>query len=287
MDRLTSPHFAINPLASVALRRGPSHRAELRSQLLFGEIVELLERRGKEWCLVRCVDDGLEAYALLHQLLPIKPEEAADWQTHFAFAFDLFQPIHGPNSFFPISTGARLPRFDGLRFKLNRQLFTYSGQAINPTELRPSADLVASIGRKFLNAPFLWGGRTPFGIDSPGLIQLVYRMAGIQLPRFPEQQVAIGEAVDFAELAQAGDLAFFENRSGRITHVGLLLPNQQLLHVAEKVRIDLVDHFGVFDTTSKTYNYRLRIIKRLLPVGPPSQGFYLEEIDRKQQLDLF
>lgn len=288
MKRHHPNSFAITPLASVALRRGPSHRAELRSQLLFGEIVEITELRGNDWCRVRCPEDGLEAYALKEQLLPITGKERQAWEANFAFALDLFQPIHGPNSFFPISPGARLPKFDGLRFRLNQKLYTYSGQAVNPEELLPSAELLASMGQKFLNAPFLWGGRTPFGIDSPGLIQLIYRLVGIQLPRFAEQQVAYGSTVDFAELARAGDLAFFENRSGRIAYTGLLLPNQRILYVAEKVRIDQLDHFGIFNVETKTYTHRLRIIKRLLPQTESQNGYYLEQIgSQQQQLDLF
>jgi len=103
------------------------------------------------------------------------------------------------------------------------------------------------------------------GIDCSGFTQTVYKIAGIKLPRDAYQQVEEGELVDFMEQAEAGDLAFFENNKGRITHVGIILSENEVIHAHGKVRIDKIDHFGIFNSDTQKYSHKLRVIKRVLP----------------------
>ncbi|HSI91779.1 MAG TPA: C40 family peptidase, partial [Adhaeribacter sp.] len=117
----------------------------------------------------------------------------------------------------------------------------------------------------FLRAPYVWGGKSVFGIDCSGFVQQVMGVCGVQMPRDAWQQVAIGEEVHFATLAQPGDLAYFENAEGRIIHVGILLENQQIIHAHGEVRIDYLDHYGIYNQQRKRYSHRLRLIKRVLP----------------------
>jgi hypothetical protein len=60
-------------------------------------------------------------------------------------------------------------------------------------------------------------------------------------------------------------LAFFENNQGRISHVGILMPEGKLIHCYGGVRIDKVDHYGIYDEARQVYSKRLRLIKRILP----------------------
>lgn len=280
--------FGICPLSTVAIRNRSSHKSEMISQLLFGEMVEVLEQKGRQWSRVRCRDDNFVGWVATQQLEEITPQEVETYAAHYAFALELYQAANRDEDFLPITLGARLPKFDGMRFQLGHQFYTYSGQAAFPEDIVPRARLVMKIARRFLRVPMLWGGRSPLGVDAAGLVQVVYRIAGQTLPREAFQQVLRGTAVHFVEQSLPGDLAFFENRSGRITHTGIIFPDQQILHVDGQVRLDRIDHYGIFNTSQQRYTHRLRIIKRLLPPDPgPQLSLSDEAVLEQQQMELF
>jgi cell wall-associated NlpC family hydrolase len=116
----------------------------------------------------------------------------------------------------------------------------------------------------YLNSPYLWGGRTPFGIDCSGYSQIVYRMCGVDLPRDASQQAEVGDRLSFIEEATPGDLAFFDNNEGRITHVGILLGDNKIIHASGKVRVDRIDHQGIFNDEMHDYSHHLRLITRVI-----------------------
>ncbi|MCB0636101.1 MAG: C40 family peptidase [Lewinella sp.] len=255
--------FAICPLSTIPVRHGASHRSEMGSQLLFGEMVEVLEEKGRTWSKVHCLEDDYIGWVASSQLQPVSPAEYKHFREHFAYSLDVFHLLMGNEDAMPVTLGAHLPDFDGMRFALGNQDFTFSGQAVFPADIKPGPAMVIKIARKLLNAPFLWGGRSPLGIDSGGLVQLACKIAGYQLPRTPELQVNRGESVDFVEQALPGDIAFFENNQGRISHAGILLPDGKVIHVNEKVRIDTIDHYGIFNYDLGRYTHRLRVVKRI------------------------
>lgn len=257
--------FGICPLSVAPLRAAPSHKSEMASQLLFGELVEVMERKGRQWLKVRCVHDNFVAWAATNQLTELTPSEFESIQENFAFGLELVQAAMGYNHFIPITIGARLPNFDGLNFKLGEMQFTYSGQAVASSDLKKQAGFLIKMAKRYLNAPFVWGGRSPFGIDGSGLVQVLFSMTGHQLPRDPAAQIEIGQTIDFVEQVQAGDLAFFENKNGRIFHVGLVMEDQAIIHAHGQVRIDRLDHYGIFNEETKRYTHKLRLCKRILP----------------------
>lgn len=256
---------ALCHLSIVPVRSSASDKSEQVSQLLFGEAVEILEWKGKTWAKVRCTVDNSIGWVQARQLLPLTNEEARLFTDRFAYCLDVFQPLLSDDFSIPLSLGARLPDFDGMKFALNGKTYRYSGQAVFPENLTPSADLVLKIARRFLWAPYQWGGRGPLGIDASGLVQLVFQLVGIRLPRLAEQQVHFGSLVDFIEQSVPGDLAFFENLASNITHVGILMPDEKIIHTGAYVRIDRLDHYGIFNQERGRYTHRLRVIKRLLP----------------------
>lgn len=261
--------YGISSLSVVPVRSSAVVTSEIYTQLLFGELVEILDKKGKHWLKVRCQWDNAIGWIEANQLQSITPSEYQIYQNNFAYVLDLMQPLMSEEHFMPITIGAHLPSFDGLQSHIGESSYRFSGQAVFPTDIRPTPDVIQKLARKYLYAPYLHGGRSPFGVDSAGLVQVVYQMVGIRLGREPMQQVNEGEVIDFVTQAQHGDLAFFENRAGRVSHVGIILADSQIIHSYGRVRIDRLDHYGIFDEAAGKYTHKLRLIRRVLPPIPP------------------
>lgn len=261
----------------------------MRSQLLFGELFEVLDRKGRQWFKIRCLWDNHVGWVSAHQVTSITPSEFEQYRRHHAYNLEIMQPIRADDHFLPITLGAQLPNFDGIRFHVGLLHFTYSGQAVFPDDVQPRAAFIIKMARRFLNAPYLWGGRSPFGIDSDGFVQLIYKLIGQTLPREAAEQIFLGETVDFAEQALPGDLAFFEDRNGKVNHCGIILPDQKIIHAYGKVRIDTLDHYGIFNEDHQRYTHNLRLIKRLLPADerPAQNGKIAKETTANRQVELF
>lgn len=278
----------ICPVSIVPVRNSSSNKSEMISQLLFGELAEVLETKGRQWVKVRCAWDNFVGWAAANQLKPVTPSEFERFGRDFAYSLELFHTILAEDFCVPIVMGAQLPGFDGMRFKLEDHFFTFSGQAVFPEHIEQDTDFILKIARKYLHAPFLWGGRSPMGIDAPGLIQMVFKLAGMQMPREAEQQVYLGEAVDFLEQSRPGDIAFFENKAGRIAHCGIILPNREVLHAYGSVRIDAIDHFGIYNKKQARYTHRLRVVKRMLKSKAVEKETAAKAVEKAQgQYELF
>lgn len=276
------------PLSLVPVRASAAESSDMVSQLLFGELVEIIETKGRLWSRVRCQWDNLVGWVATHQLQAITPSEFVTFNEHFAYNLEITQAVMGSDFFLPITLGAQLPNFDGIRFQLADAIYTFSGQAVFPKDITPTSDFILKIARRYLHAPALSGGRSPFGIDSSGLTQMVFKIAGVRIPREAPQQVFMGETIDFIEQSQPGDLAFFEDRAGRIAHVGILMPNLQIIHAYGKVRIDTIDHFGIYNNDQARYTHRLRVVKRVLPKLQPLTKDSVQPVDLvKNQIELF
>ena len=255
--------YATGRFTAAAIRSRPRSNAELTSQLLLGEPVLLLEE-GREFSRVQCCDDDFEGYVRSDQLLKVDEATYRRQRDNPAFALELYTSMLSDRFGLPVTFGARLPDYDGLRLRHGNQRFSYSGQAALSEDLRTDADLIIRLARKWLFSPELTGGRTPTGIDAASLIQLVARLINFKLPRTAEAMSHHGRTVDFVVQCQPADLAFFDDAKGKITHVGLMLPGSQVLHVNDRVRIDAIDHYGIFNYEVGRYTHRLRIVKRLL-----------------------
>ncbi|MEM9916528.1 MAG: C40 family peptidase [Bacteroidota bacterium] len=280
-------NLGICPLSVVPIRSSSSNKSEMVSQILFGEMVEYIEKKGS-WSKIRCIWDNYIGWVDSRQLKPITHSEFEQYSSHYAYSLELVQGAMGEGYYLPVTLGATLPNYDGIRFNLNGSSYTFSGQAIYPLEVKPTAELVLKIARRYLYAPYLWGGRSPMGIDCSGFTQVIFKMIGINIARDAYEQVEYGQLIDFMEQALPGDLAFFENQKKRITHVGIIMPGGEIIHASGQVRIDRIDHYGIFNEELKKYTHRLRVVKRILPEYiPTSSPLEVKEAVADNQIELF
>ncbi len=259
--------YAACQVSIAPLRAHPSDKSEMVSQLLFGETVEITDSKDG-WRHVVCAWDGFVGWVDAKQVRTLTPSEYDDYREHSSVNLSLVEGLMAADHFIPLTLGAALPRYDGLRCQLGDLSFQFSGPVVTPDQAPRTGEWVAKIARRYLHAPYLWGGRSPFGIDATGFTQMVFKIAGIRLLRDAGQQVTQGRTVDFMEQCQLGDLAFFDNGKGDIGHVGIILPDCYVIHASGKVRIDKLDHFGIFNAEQTRYTHQLRVVKRLLPDAP-------------------
>jgi hypothetical protein len=235
------------------------------TQLLFGDAYKVLDERAK-WVRIRLAFDAYECWIDRKQNLFIEKEEyeiiAALKGT--PVAGDLVSVLRDESGqMFPVLLGASLPGLREGNLSIGSKSFTLEGAVIEMHK-KPIKPLICNYAALFLNAPYLWGGRSPFGIDCSGFTQIAYKMAGKNLPRDAWQQAELGTTLSFVEESEPGDLAFFDDEEGNIIHVGILLDEGRIIHASGKVRIDHIDHYGIFNSEIKGYSHKLRLIKKLL-----------------------
>lgn len=256
-------NYGIIKLSVVPLRAEPAHRSEQISQLLFGESYEVMQEQ-HGWLLIRCLYDDYQGWINAAQHVGLAEKDfMLLGDTVKAVALETACTASSSESSLALLAGSTLPAFDGLNFKIGREKFVYNGQAIIPDGARNPV-LLEKVAMRYLNAPYLWGGRSPFGIDCSGFTQVVFKFLNIALKRDAYQQAEEGVALNFLEESTVGDLAFFANEEGKITHTGILLKDNRIIHASGKVRIDKIDHFGIFQTETKKYSHQLKIIRRVL-----------------------
>lgn len=251
--------LAICQVSVSPLRSAASDSAEMVSQVLFGEKVFILEELEK-WTKIRLAFDGYEGWVDPKQILIVSEEEFnADAQDKFAI--NAYNQASENGLPFTLTLGAELRALKENKIKIAEKCFEYYGVY---TSGKKSKDQLVELAKLYLNVPYLWGGKSTFGIDCSGFTQQVYKLGGYQLPRDAYQQAELGEVLSFVEEAEPGDLAFFDNEDGRIIHVGIILGDYKIIHAHGKVRIDPFDSNGIFNTDAQKYSHRLRFIKKVI-----------------------
>ena len=251
--------FAICQVSVAPLRAESSDRSEMVSQILFGEKVNILESK-KNWVKIKAEFDGYEGWADSKQFLEISEEEfnSIRIEKYASESFNLAVENDNPVT---LPMAVSLPNLENGKIKFGSLEMEYLGEFFSG-KLEKSA--IPDLALLYLNTPYLWGGKSVFGIDCSGFVQQVYKFSGIKLPRDAYQQAEIGHALSFVEEAEPGDLAFFDNPEGKIIHVGIILEENKIIHAHGKVRIDPMDSTGIFNTDSQMYSHKLRVIKQIL-----------------------
>ena len=242
-------------------RSEPSDKSEMVTQLLFGETYTVLEGN-RNWMFIENNFDGYQCWIdpKQHHERPDDMEVIKD-SSLLKRCGDPFGYLTGAdNHRYGIPCGSILRGYKEGRVHMLERSLLFEGRVA-----RHDRESIIRHAWRFLHAPYLWGGKTALGIDCSGLMQVIFACAGIDLPRDAYQQATKGESVDFIDLAEPGDLVFFDNEDKRITHVGVVLEKERILHASGFVRIDKLDHQGIFDVDTKTYTHKLRLIRRLIP----------------------
>jgi hypothetical protein len=254
--------YGICNLSIVPLRSGPSHQVELISQVLFGEHFKVLEKR-KEWSKIRLAFDRYEGWIDNKQYELILQETYVQLTESTSFLVgNLVDFITNDREVLSTLTlGAHLPHFSENKLHVGNHHFQYEGAFISGKKEKLNLIKTAFL---FLNTPYLWGGKTPFGIDCSGFSQMVYKLNGYQLLRDASAQATQGEVLSFIEESEPGDLAFFDNNEGAITHVGIIMKDNYIIHAHGNVRIDRLDHSGIYNVDTKRHTHKLRVIKKII-----------------------
>jgi len=228
------------------------------TQILYGEHYKVLKTQDK-WIQIELAFDDYKGWIDKRQHWEIggKSYEQLNKKVSIVSS-DLVAPVNCPDHIaFPVLIGSNLPKIPELKCE-------YDGNTTNVAKINKSRSNLIENAFMYLNAPYLWGGRSPFGIDCSGFTQMVYKMNGFKLPRDAWQQAEVGDSLSFIEEAEEGDLAFFDNDDGKIIHVGIMLTNNQIIHASGKVRIDRIDHQGIFNQETNDYSHHLRLIKKVI-----------------------
>ena len=254
--------FGICPLAIIPVRREPEEKSEMVTQLLFGEGFEILESTLK-WMKIQTIYDSYIGWVDSKTIQPASYSDIDEEENVFCCS-DINAIVKTSSGNQYITLGSTLPYLKNKKGKLGNEEFSFQGVALNSNLLERTDQNIQMMAEKFLNAPYLWGGRTIWGIDCSGFTQIVFKMFGIKLKRDAFQQAEQGILINFVDEARTGDLAFFKNDEGRIVHVGMIVSKNRIIHSSGKVRVDHFDHFGIYNSEKKNYSHQLRFIKRIL-----------------------
>jgi gamma-D-glutamyl-L-lysine dipeptidyl-peptidase len=240
------------------VRESPSHKSEMTSQILFGERFGIVDSV-VNWLKVVTLFDSFTGWIDGSQAIT-QEWNPADKGIITGMVTECIRPDKTTVTLMP---GSEIfnPDLSSGTFKCLDEEWRLSGEPY--TQYLLSAGNIPDTAKQFLNVPYLWGGRTPGGIDCSGLVQIVYKIHGIQLPRNSYEQAECGKSVNFIEEALPGDLLFFSGEAETISHVAILYSPGKVIHSSGTVKIDTIDHQGIWSNEKGKYTHYLRAIKRI------------------------
>jgi hypothetical protein len=255
--------YGIAEASFIPVRKDPDSASEMTSQLLFGEIFEVLERK-EGWMLVRNRYDGYEGWISPAMTSLFTEVTLGEYEAMEASPVrEKFCSVRGPEGTLLVPAGSVMYYHTGdpLHIRCGK---TYE---LDRPPGKPETDELKALEElkgQLLNVPYLWGGKSSYGTDCSGLVQTIFRILDIPLLRDASQQVGQGSIVNMMTETRTGDLAFFDNDEGEIVHTGIITAPGEILHASDCVRLDAIDHQGIYSMQLGKYTHRLRVIKRVL-----------------------
>ncbi|WMJ74841.1 NlpC/P60 family protein [Cytophagaceae bacterium ABcell3] len=257
--------YGICHLSVVSVRKEPSDKSEITTQLLFGDGFVILDAsKDGKWLYIHIAWDNYTGWIDAKQFKVISEDffkilHSMQWP----FCKDLVGLLHGAHRVTPVLYGSSLPVLNNNITSIETEAFRFQGDVNYPIKVA-NFQYMKTVACYYLSAPYLWGGKTHFGIDCSGFIQQVSRICGIKMPRDAWQQAKEGQVV-FPGSAKPGDYAFFADEHGEVIHVGIILEHDKIIHASGEVRVDFVDSKGISLKRGKNYTHLLHSIKRVLP----------------------
>lgn len=256
--------YGVCRLSVVSVRSEPRHTAEQVTQLLFGDHYEVVEMSAdRQWASIRLYADQSEGWIDARQHHAISEEYFNQINTtDYKITTDVASPVLYKKAPLTVVMGSIVPISSSELFKIEEQ-FAFNGEAKSLGQRRDS-DFVKITARKYMSAPYQWGGKSPFGIDHGGLVQMVFRIAGYSLPRDIKRLSVQGKKVgSFAE-ARTGDIAFFSIKGNTPTHCGILMGEDRIIHAHGQVRMDAINEEGIIVPETKIYTHFLHSLRRVI-----------------------
>tara|TARA_B100000941_G_scaffold288484_1_gene265472 strand:+ start:388 stop:1131 length:744 start_codon:yes stop_codon:yes gene_type:complete len=240
-------------LSIVPVRISNSDKSEMINQLVYGDLFTIIEEKDK-WIKIECEFDKYQGWIDSKQYIKLDKNDNIITNNP-TYSSNLVEFIENENKdLITISIGSNISNINLLNHK-------YDGKSISGKQNR---DSIVNTALLYLHSPYLWGGKTPFGIDCSGFTQMVYKINGYKILRDAKDQASQGITLSFIEESEPGDLAFFHNDNDEIIHVGIILEDNHIIHASGKVRIDRLDQSGIYNNEKNKHTHSLRFIKKII-----------------------
>ena len=251
----------------IPVRTEAREEAEQNTQMLFGELAEVIDEQPR-WKRIRLESDGQEGWVDAKMITPMTDKEYAAHKkalkTAATVAFPMAYAMSENNGqTIPLTAGTRLTNYKDGRFEVLGVGFRIDPSMVITAPLELNQENLLKAVRFFINVPYLWGGKNALGMDCSGFTQTVMSLFGKALLRNASEQVTQGKPIKDLSKAKAGDLVFFDHEDGKISHVGIVIDPERVIHCSGRVKVEKLDSQGIFNAETGEYSHHLTQIRRL------------------------